>query len=164
MKLTDKILHTTDMHSSLVGMGPASDYTPFVLGDDDTRGGFARLAGLIARRREARAEQGPVLVLDAGDFSMGTPFGAASRETGGELQLMSLMGYDATTTSTAATARLISAGRTSGCTVSPAPFISVRFWSPSQSTQRVYCHYSPRTKRGGPSMARWKHSRCLAPT
>jgi 5'-nucleotidase len=28
---------------------------------------------------------------------MGTPFGAATRETGGELQLMSLMGYDAVT-------------------------------------------------------------------
>ena len=38
-----------------------------------------------------------MLVLDAGDYSMGTAFGAASRETGGELQLMSLMGYDATT-------------------------------------------------------------------
>jgi 5'-nucleotidase/UDP-sugar diphosphatase len=38
-----------------------------------------------------------VLVLDAGDYSMGTAFGAASRETGGELRLMSLMGYDATT-------------------------------------------------------------------
>jgi 5'-nucleotidase len=38
-----------------------------------------------------------VLVLDAGDFSMGTPFGAASREIGGELRLMSRMGYDATT-------------------------------------------------------------------
>jgi 5'-nucleotidase len=38
-----------------------------------------------------------VLVLDAGDYSMGTPFGAASRETGGELRLMAMMGYDATT-------------------------------------------------------------------
>jgi 5'-nucleotidase len=38
-----------------------------------------------------------VLVLDAGDYSMGTAFAAASRETGGELQLMSLMGYDAVT-------------------------------------------------------------------
>jgi 5'-nucleotidase / UDP-sugar diphosphatase len=36
-------------------------------------------------------------VLDAGDYSMGTAFGAATRETGGELQLMSHMGYDATT-------------------------------------------------------------------
>ena len=38
-----------------------------------------------------------MLVLDAGDYSMGTAFGAATRETGGELQLMARMGYDATT-------------------------------------------------------------------
>ena len=38
-----------------------------------------------------------MLVLDAGDYSMGTAFGAATREIGGELQLMSRMGYDATT-------------------------------------------------------------------
>jgi len=94
---TFTILHTNDMHSSLIGMGPAADYTPFALNDDATRGGYARLAALIARRKEARKGQGPVLVLDAGDYSMGTAFGAASRETGGELQLMSLMGYDATT-------------------------------------------------------------------
>jgi 5'-nucleotidase/UDP-sugar diphosphatase len=97
MKKSFTILHTNDMHSSFIGMGPASDYTPFTLNDDKTRGGYARLAGLIAKRKEARSAQGPVLVLDAGDYSMGTPFGAASRETGGELQLMSLMGYDATT-------------------------------------------------------------------
>jgi 5'-nucleotidase len=97
MKKTFTILHTNDMHSSFIGMGPAADYTPFTLNDDATRGGYARLAGLIAKRKEARTAQGPVLVLDAGDYSMGTPFGAASRETGGELQLMSRMGYDATT-------------------------------------------------------------------
>ena len=38
-----------------------------------------------------------MLVLDAGDYSMGTAFAAAAREAGGELQLMSRMGYDATT-------------------------------------------------------------------
>jgi len=97
MKKTFTILHTNDMHSSLIGMGPASDYTPLTLNDDATRGGYARLAALIAKRKEARKDQGPVLVLDAGDFSMGTAFGAASREIGGELQLMSRMGYDATT-------------------------------------------------------------------
>jgi len=97
MKKTFTILHTNDMHSAFIGMGPASDYTPFTLNDDTTRGGYARLAGLIAKRKEARKNQGPVLVLDAGDFSMGTPFGAATRETGGELQIMSRMGYDATT-------------------------------------------------------------------
>jgi len=91
------ILHTNDMQSSLLGMGPAPDYTPFGLGDDNTRGGYVRLAALIAQKKEARAGQGPELVLDAGDFSMGTPFCTASRETGGEPQLVYLMGYDAIT-------------------------------------------------------------------
>ena len=97
MKKTFTILHTNDMHSSLIGMGPSADYTPFTLNDDTTRGGYARLAGLIAKRKAVQADLGPVLILDAGDYSMGTPFGAATRETGGELRLMSLMGYDATT-------------------------------------------------------------------
>ncbi len=97
MKKTFTILHTNDMHSAFIGMGPASDYTPLTLNDDQTRGGYSRLAGLIAKRKEARKGQGPVLVLDAGDYSMGTAFGAASRETGGELLIMSRMGYDATT-------------------------------------------------------------------
>jgi 5'-nucleotidase len=96
-KKTFTILHTNDMHSAFIGMGPAADYTPFTLNDDQTRGGYARLAALIAKRRAARQGQGPVLVLDAGDYSMGTAFGAAGRETGGELQVMSRMGYDATT-------------------------------------------------------------------
>ena len=58
---------------------------------------FARLATLIAKRKEACADQGPVLVLDAGDYSMGTAFAGATRETGAELQLLSRMGCDATT-------------------------------------------------------------------
>lgn len=97
MKKTFTILHTNDMHSAFIGMGPASDYSPFTLNDDNTKGGYARLASLIAQRRSARASEGPVLVLDAGDYSMGTAFGAASREAAGELQIMFLMGYDATT-------------------------------------------------------------------
>jgi 5'-nucleotidase/UDP-sugar diphosphatase len=96
-KKTFTILHTNDMHSAFIGLGPAADYTPFTLNDDKTRGGYARLAELIVKRREARKDQGPVLVLDAGDYSMGTAFGAATREIGGELKLMSRMGYDATT-------------------------------------------------------------------
>ena len=96
-KKTFTILHTNDLHSNLIGMAPASDYTPFTLNDDKTRGGFARLATLIARRKAARKGQGPVLILDSGDYSMGTAFGAAIRETGGELQLLARMGCDATT-------------------------------------------------------------------
>ncbi|MBZ5537933.1 MAG: 5'-nucleotidase C-terminal domain-containing protein [Acidobacteriia bacterium] len=97
MKKTFTILHTNDLHSAFIGLGPAADYTPFTLNDDSTRGGYARQATLIAQRRQVRQSQGPVLVLCGGDYSMGTPFGAATRETGGELQIMSLMGYDATT-------------------------------------------------------------------
>jgi 5'-nucleotidase / UDP-sugar diphosphatase len=96
-KKTFTILHTNDMHTSFIGMGPAADYTPFALNDDNTRGGYARLAALIAIRKEARKGQGPVLVLDAGDYSMGTAFAAATREIGGELKLMGMIGYDATT-------------------------------------------------------------------
>jgi 5'-nucleotidase/UDP-sugar diphosphatase len=96
-KKTFTILHTNDLHSNLIGLGPASDYSPFTLNDDKTRGGFARLATLIAKRKEARQNLGPVVMLDAGDYSMGTAFGAAIRETGGELQLLSQMGCDATT-------------------------------------------------------------------
>ncbi len=91
------ILHTNDLHSNFIGLGPASDYTPFKLNDDKTRGGYARLATMIEKRKDARKDQGPVLVLDAGDYSMGTAFGGAIRETGAELQLMARMGYDATT-------------------------------------------------------------------
>jgi 5'-nucleotidase/UDP-sugar diphosphatase len=96
-KQTFTILHTNDMHSAFIGMGPSSDYKPFTLNGDKTRGGYARLASLIQTKRAARRDQGPVLVLDAGDYSMGTPFGAATRVIGGELKLMGRMGYDATT-------------------------------------------------------------------
>jgi 5'-nucleotidase len=96
-KKTFTILHTNDMHSNFIGMGPASDFTPLTLNDDQTTGGYARIATVIKARAKARSSQGPVLVLDAGDFSMGTAFAAASREIGGELQIMSRMGYDATT-------------------------------------------------------------------
>lgn len=96
-KKTFTVLHTNDLHSNLLGMSPVADYSPFTLHDDQTRGGFARLAALIASRKEARQNQGPVLILDGGDYSMGTAFGAAIRETGAELLLLSKMGYDATT-------------------------------------------------------------------
>lgn len=96
-KKTFTILHTNDLHSNLIGMAPAADYSPLTLNDDGTRGGFARLATKIRERKAAVEGLGPVLVLDAGDFSMGTAFAAATRETGAELQLLGMLGYDATT-------------------------------------------------------------------
>ncbi|EAZ91287.1 5'-nucleotidase (nt5) [Crocosphaera chwakensis CCY0110] len=91
------ILHTNDLHSNVVGVGPLRDYTPLTLRDDQTKGGYSRLAALITQRKAELQKLGPVLVLDAGDFSMGTAVAAACRELGAELQLMGRMGYDATT-------------------------------------------------------------------
>jgi len=96
-KKTFTILHTNDLHSNLIGMAPAADFTPLTLNDDSTRGGFSRLATKIRERRAAIEGLGPVLVLDAGDFSMGTAFAAATRETGAELRLLAMLGCDATT-------------------------------------------------------------------
>ena len=96
-KKTFTILHTNDLHSNFIGMAPAADYTPVTLNDDSTRGGFARLATRIRERRAATEGLGPVLVLDAGDFTTGTAFAAATREMGGELRLLAMLGFDATT-------------------------------------------------------------------
>ena len=53
-KQTFTILHTNDMHSAFIGMGPSADYTPLTVNDDATRGGFVRLAALMAQRRQMR--------------------------------------------------------------------------------------------------------------
>ena len=58
------ILHTNDLHSRLNGFSPEVDYSPLSLNDDQTMGGFARIATLIAGEREKNGDN--VLVLDAG--------------------------------------------------------------------------------------------------
>jgi len=89
------IMHTNDLHSHLLGFGPNSEYTPLITGDDDTVGGFARIAGKVDEIRTAHDGINPVLLVDAGDFMMGTGFvllrGAA------ELSLMDALGYDCIT-------------------------------------------------------------------
>lgn len=89
-KLT--ILHTNDMHSRLMGFGPESDYTPLSVNDDKTVGGFSRIAGLLGDYRTKMGES--LLVLDAGDFLMGTIFHTMEQKTGFQLRLMKKMGYD----------------------------------------------------------------------
>jgi 5'-nucleotidase/UDP-sugar diphosphatase len=92
------ILHTNDIHSHLMGWAPEPDYTPATLNDDVTRGGMARLASAIgAARASATAAGTPVLLLDAGDFMMGTLFEFLATRATPELALMHALGYDATT-------------------------------------------------------------------
>lgn len=89
------IIHTNDLHSHLLGHSPNIDYTPETVNDDETLGGWARIATVIKREKAARDH--PVLVLDGGDFLMGTLFHTVSREESVELVLMKKMGFDFTT-------------------------------------------------------------------
>jgi 5'-nucleotidase len=92
------ILHTNDIHSYLMGASPEADYTPATTGDDATLGGMARLATAVSTARaSAAATQTPVLLLDAGDFMMGTLFETISTGAAAELSMMHALGYDATT-------------------------------------------------------------------
>src|SRR5450631_1945698 len=79
------ILHTNDLHSHVIGFGPELDYTPQTVNDDKTIGGFARIATIIKDEKERN--EGTTLVIDAGDFLMGTLFQALEKETGFQLRL-----------------------------------------------------------------------------
>ncbi len=87
------ILHTNDMHAHLQGFGPEGDYTPLSPNDDLTVSGFSRIAAKVQEIRAARAN--PVLLVDSGDFMMGTAFAFLRGKS--ELTLMDALGYDVLT-------------------------------------------------------------------
>lgn len=89
------ILHTNDLHSHLLGLSPNIDYTPLRTRDDSTLGGWSRIAAVIKSEKTKRTN--PTLVLDTGDFLMGSLFHMVAREEGLELRLMKEMGYDVVT-------------------------------------------------------------------
>jgi 5'-nucleotidase/UDP-sugar diphosphatase len=89
------ILHTNDLHSHLLGFSPNIDYSPLKTGDDRTMGGWSRIAAAIKSEKAKRTN--PTLVLDAGDFLMGSLFHMVAREEGIELRLLKEMGYDVVT-------------------------------------------------------------------
>jgi 5'-nucleotidase len=89
------IIHTNDLHSHILGFSPNIDYRPDITGGDATRGGWARVATVIKQEKEKRNH--PVLVLDGGDFLMGSLFHMIAREEAIEPRLMKDMGYDALT-------------------------------------------------------------------
>jgi len=86
------ILHTNDLHSRLYGYSPESAYSPLNPGNDNTRGGFSRIAAVM--KAERNNNPGITLTIDGGDFLMGTLFHALEAETGFQLRLMKSMGYD----------------------------------------------------------------------
>jgi 5'-nucleotidase/UDP-sugar diphosphatase len=90
------LLQTNDIHSNLQGHEAVLDYSPATTGDDSTIGGMSRLAARVAA---ARTEAGatPVMLLDSGDFLMGTPFEIVAATDAAELMEMQHLGYDAIT-------------------------------------------------------------------
>jgi 5'-nucleotidase len=75
-----------------MGFAPESLYSPLKVNDDNTVGGFARIASII--NAEKNSDKGITLVVDAGDFMMGTLFPGLEQKTGFQLRLMKDMGYD----------------------------------------------------------------------
>ena len=85
-------------HDSLYSR-PALIFPPNRIAMEDGRiselGGYARLASLIGARRSSN--RGGTVLVDAGDFSMGTLFHTVTMDAAPELRLMALMGYDVIT-------------------------------------------------------------------
>lgn len=94
--LTFTLLHTNDEHSALI---TPSHFLEGYQEQDITLGGAARLASAVTKIREEKKEEGePVLLVSAGDFLGGSPFGWLSLHgLAPELSLMQEIGYDIVT-------------------------------------------------------------------
>lgn len=96
--LSFTLLQTSDIHSHAGGFGASLDYTPDNNRDNDgVMGGYTRLASLIASVRNEREEEDvPVVVVDSGDFFMGTVYDMAVVDPV-SLRFFQMVGYDAVT-------------------------------------------------------------------
>jgi len=84
------VLFTHDLHSSFQPRGLLT-----FEGRTAERGGWAKIATLIRGERAAGADR--TLVVDGGDFSMGTLFHSLFVREAAELRLLGAMGYDVST-------------------------------------------------------------------
>jgi len=84
------LLFTGDLHSQVLPRRLSGDPA-----DRREVGGYARLAGRI--REAVQGYDGETLVVDVGDFSMGTVFHTLFRSESLELRWMGEMGYEVTT-------------------------------------------------------------------
>ncbi|RJP91608.1 MAG: hypothetical protein C4518_07805, partial [Desulfobacteraceae bacterium] len=97
------LLQTTDVHHRASGSGSFLTYSP---GDgmdssdgfDQTQGGYARLTTKIAEARlAAMAQKIPTVLVDSGDFLMGTVYDMTMGDTPAAFYFMEFMNYDAVT-------------------------------------------------------------------
>jgi 5'-nucleotidase / UDP-sugar diphosphatase len=94
------VLFTSDEHSHMLASSPElDDYPPATAaGSGALTGGVARRATLLATERaRAAGRSAPTLTLSAGDNDMGALTQVAFSEQGLDFQLLSELGYDATT-------------------------------------------------------------------
>ena len=82
------VVFTHDLHSHL------DSFSASLNGEEQEVGGFARLKTFID---ETRAEDPDTLVVDGGDFSMGTLYQTVFETQAAELRMLGYLGYDATT-------------------------------------------------------------------
>lgn len=89
------LLQTTDVHHHAVGTGPSASYA----GENDTtRGGYSRLARQIMTIRTVNGAVGiPTMLVDSGDYFMGTVYDMSLGESPAALNFFEFMGYDAIT-------------------------------------------------------------------
>jgi 5'-nucleotidase / UDP-sugar diphosphatase len=87
---TLSILFTHDLHSQILPHTTVADD-----GSVRATGGFARLSTAIRRERSRRPSA--TLVVDAGDYSMGTLFHTLVMDRAVELRMLGMLGYDAGT-------------------------------------------------------------------
>lgn len=83
-----EILFTHDLHSHM------NSFSTIVDGEQREVGGFAKLKTLIDQYKKENAD---TLVLDGGDFSMGTLIQTVYATEAAELRMLGYLGYDVTT-------------------------------------------------------------------
>ncbi|MDA3897316.1 MAG: metallophosphoesterase [Desulfobacteraceae bacterium] len=99
------LLQTTDVHHRASGTGAFLTYSPAdgvdssgSGGSDQTEGGYARLTTKINDLRQAAEDRDiPTLLLDSGDFLMGTVYDLTMGDTPAGFYFLEYMNYDAAT-------------------------------------------------------------------
>lgn len=89
------LIQTTDVHHHVVGTGPSATYGT---DSDSTEGGYSRIARAIATIRATKKARGiPTVLVDSGDYFMGTVYDMSLGESPAALNFFETMNYDAIT-------------------------------------------------------------------
>ena len=90
------VISTADIHSHLMGVGPARDFTPLDNTDDDgTTSGLSRIAAVINKIKAGKAANNiPTVLVDSGDGLMGDMVDLLSGSTPPIFHFFQLMQYD----------------------------------------------------------------------